>query len=95
MILTNNNDSLFNSQGDNGSFLMTVREVAAILRVSPSLVYRLVDAGKIGSFRIGKGRGAIRISRDSVNQFLASSQAAPSEQKTDRTHRASLRHLKL
>ena len=94
MVLTNN-DSLFNPQGDNGSILMTVREVATILRVSPSLVYRLVDVGKLGCFRIGKGRGAIRISRDSINQFLAASQAAPSEPTASRTPRASLRHLKL
>lgn len=95
MIRTPNSEGSLNFSNNNDSPLLTVREVAAMLRVSPSLVYRLVEAGKLGCFRIGQKRGAIRVSRDSVNQFLAASQAAPSAQKTDRTPRASLRHLKL
>lgn len=53
--------------------LLTVQEVAGLLRVSQSLVYQLVDAGRIACHRIGIGRGAIRVSREEVIRFLATS----------------------
>jgi excisionase family DNA binding protein len=36
------------------SFLMTVREVAAELRVSNMTVHREIKAGRLGAIRIGK-----------------------------------------
>ena len=50
--------------------LMTVKEVAHRLRVSASLVYQLLDSGKLGCHRIGKGRGAIRIRPEDVDEYL-------------------------
>ena len=50
--------------------LMTVKEVARRLRVSASLVYQLVDSGKLGCHRIGNGRGAIRIRPDDLANYL-------------------------
>ena len=50
--------------------LMTVKEVAHRLRVSASLVYQLVDAGKLACHRIGNGRGAIRIRPDDLANYL-------------------------
>ncbi len=50
--------------------LMTVKEVARRLRVSASLVYQLVDSGKLACHRIGNGRGAIRIRPDDVADDL-------------------------
>ena len=50
--------------------LMTVKEVARRLRVSASLVYQLVDSGKLGCHRIGNGRGAIRIRPEDVDEYL-------------------------
>lgn len=49
--------------------LLTVAEVAELLSVSPSLVYRLKDDGEIPCYRIG--RGAIRFSHDDVEKYLA------------------------
>ena len=50
----------------------TAREVAARLRVSPSLVYDLVggDRPRLRSFRLGRGRGCIRIPESAVLEYL-------------------------
>lgn len=50
----------------------TAREVAARLRVSPSLVYDLVggDRPRLRSFRIGRGRGCIRIPESAILEYL-------------------------
>ncbi len=50
--------------------LMTVKEVARRLRVSASLVYQLIDSGKLGCHRIGNGRGAIRIRPEDLANYL-------------------------
>ena len=50
--------------------LMTVKEVARRLRVSASLVYQLIDSGRLGCHRIGNGRGAIRIRREDMDEYL-------------------------
>ncbi len=50
--------------------LMTVKKVARRLRVSASLVYQLVDSGRLGCHRIGNGRGAIRIRPKDVDEYL-------------------------
>jgi excisionase family DNA binding protein len=39
----------------------TVAEVAALLRLHKSTVYRDVESGRIDAYRAGKGRGTIRI----------------------------------
>jgi excisionase family DNA binding protein len=39
----------------------TVAEVAALLRVHKSTIYRDVESGRINAIRAGKGRGTIRI----------------------------------
>ena len=50
--------------------LLTVREVARMLRVSPSLVYQLVETRKLACHRIGSTRGAIRIAAADVRNYL-------------------------
>ena len=40
----------------------TVPEVAALLRVNRSTIYRDVESGRIDAYRVGKGRGTVRIS---------------------------------
>jgi excisionase family DNA binding protein len=61
--------------------MMTVKELAVILNVSPKLAYRMLGAGKIGHYRIGEGRGRIRISQEDVARFLL---AAHNEEKEGR-----------
>ncbi len=47
--------------------LLTVAEVADELRVSTMTVYRLVKAGELPAFRIGKN---YRIKRDDLDAYL-------------------------
>ena len=48
--------------------LMTVAEVAAILRVSKMTVYRLVNDGTIDSRKVGR---SFRVMADSLRQYLS------------------------
>ena len=50
--------------------MFTVTEVAEKLKVSPACVYALVDAGKLSCYRIGVGRGVIRISEAQLQLYL-------------------------
>ena len=73
---------------------MTVRETAARLEVSQATVYALVAAGKLRCFRVGMGRGAIRVSEEHLAEYLKGSEpvakAVPAP-----AHRPRLRHLRL
>jgi excisionase family DNA binding protein len=55
---------------DNGMKLLTIEQVADILNVSKSLVYRLKDEGKIRACIIGKG--AVRFREEDVAAYLDS-----------------------
>jgi excisionase family DNA binding protein len=48
--------------------LLTVNEVAAILRVSNMTVYRLIKGGQISAIRVGKN---YRIKENDVNDYLS------------------------
>jgi excisionase family DNA binding protein len=48
--------------------LLTVNEVADLLRVSNMTVYRLIKSNELGSVRVGK---SYRIRRDDIDRFLA------------------------
>jgi excisionase family DNA binding protein len=50
---------------------MRVGEAALRLEVSPALVYSLVAAGKLRHYRVGLGRGRIRIPEDAIGEYLA------------------------
>lgn len=49
--------------------LLRPKEVAERLAVSDRTIYRLVDEGKIASYRIG---GAVRISEEDLEAYLES-----------------------
>ena len=53
--------------------LLTVDEVAAILRVSRDSAYQIVRAGEIRSFRVGR---LIRIDRADLYAFMKKQQTA-------------------
>jgi excisionase family DNA binding protein len=55
-----------------------VAEVAALLDVHRATVYRDIDAGKCGAYRIGEGSGTIRIAVEHFEDYkaLLQSQAA-------------------
>jgi len=54
-----------------GRWLVTVKEAAKRLDISPSLIYALIAAGKLSCVRHGLKRGTIRISEEHLSQYLA------------------------
>lgn len=50
-----------------GEPLLTVGEVATLMRVSNMTVYRLIKAGQLGAIRVGKN---YRIRRSDVDRYL-------------------------
>ena len=53
------------------SLVLTIPEVAEILRLSPHTVKRLVQRGKIKAAKTGDYAGRWRISANAVEKFLA------------------------
>lgn len=52
--------------------ILTVKQAAAALGVSPTLVYAIVEKRKIRHERIGLGRGVIRIPEDALEEYRKS-----------------------
>jgi excisionase family DNA binding protein len=50
--------------------LLTVSDVAEVLNVSESLLYQMLDAGKLPHLRIGNGRGVIRFDPADIVAYL-------------------------
>jgi excisionase family DNA binding protein len=50
---------------------LRVKDIAAALRVSTDSVYAEIKAERLPSYRIGSGRGTIRVSRAAFAQYLA------------------------
>ncbi|MEH0543284.1 helix-turn-helix domain-containing protein [Streptomyces sp. B21-105] len=48
---------------------LRVKDIAAALRVEPSTVYAETKSGRLPSYRVGQGRGTIRISRAAFLQY--------------------------
>lgn len=75
--------------------LLTVREVAGLLRVSQNCVYELVGRGRLACYRVGStGRGAIRIRREDVEAYLGACRTQKGEEAA-RLPRPRLKHLSL
>lgn len=74
--------------------LLTPAEAAEALNVSRSLVYQLVETGKLPCHRIGKGRGAIRLSEHDLLDFLSENRVSKQSGEAKRPPRRKLRHLK-
>lgn len=49
---------------------LQVKTIAEALRVSSHTVYAEIKAGRLSSYRIGQGRGTIRVSRTAFIQYL-------------------------
>lgn len=56
---------------------MKVKEAAAMLEVSPCIVYGLVAAGQLRHYRVGRGRGVIRIAEEHVREYLMGAEKGP------------------
>lgn len=47
-----------------------VKAVAEALDVSVATIYRAIEAGKLNAFKIGTGKGALRIPGEAVPAYL-------------------------
>ncbi|MGK3110400.1 helix-turn-helix domain-containing protein [Streptomyces sp. WAC05858] len=54
-----------------GAAPLRVKDVAAALRVAPPTVYAEIKSGRLPSYRVGTGRGTIRVSREAFKNYLA------------------------
>jgi len=78
--------------------LLTVKDVAGRLNVSPSCIYQLVETGKIPHHRIGVGRGAIRFTEDDIAEYLQNARelaASGGLKRTTGRPKLKLKHIKL
>jgi excisionase family DNA binding protein len=73
--------------------MYTVKNVAERLRVSQGTVYAAIADGRLRSYRLGRGRGAIRILEEGVRKFLE--QAAVEPPPPAIKPQSGFRHLKL
>jgi excisionase family DNA binding protein len=53
---------------------MNVRQVASRLEVSIATIYSLIASGRLRHYRIGNGRGVVRVSEEQLADYLKSSE---------------------
>jgi len=56
-----------------------VADVAALLDVHPSTIYRDIAAGRLRALRVGSRKGAVRILPDDLKAYLALVEIRPEE----------------
>lgn len=79
-----------------GVQLLKVKEVAEALRVSASLVYSLIESGRLPACRVGRGRGSVRILVEDLTNYIESSRVQVGEASRPRPRRREkLKHIKL
>jgi excisionase family DNA binding protein len=76
--------------------LLTVKDAASRLGLSPALIYALCSKGRIRHERHGLGRGVIRISEDALEEYRRSREVGVAETTPppDRS-RVKLKHLRV
>lgn len=74
---------------------MKVCDVATRLEISVSLVYRLIESGKLRCSRHGLGRGVIRVSEDQLAAYLAEVEQGHRSPPDPAPRRPLLKHIKL
>ena len=79
--------------------LLTVASVAKRLSVSSSLIYQLIESGKLGHHRIGTGRGTIRVSEADLESYLSECHANADEtvnvESKTRPRKSRLKHIQI
>ncbi len=76
--------------------LLKPRQLAEKLNVSLSTVYGLIESRRISCHRIGRGRGAVRVSEEDLAAYLASCRCdAHGDKLPSRPPRVKLRHVQV
>lgn len=63
--------------------MFRVKAVAEMYDVSVSTIYRAIEAGQLDAYRIGTGKGAIRIPEHALTVFEEECAIEPSDAATD------------
>ena len=79
------------------SQMLTVDQAAKRLNVSVKTVRNLIGSGRLTHYRIGAGRGVIRISEEALDRHLAECEVRERGSRTSprRRERRKLRHISL
>lgn len=76
--------------------MLTVKEAASRLGVSPALVYALLERRRIRHERHGLGRGVIRIPEDALEEYRRTREVGTVERApTHESRRIKLKHLRV
>ena len=76
--------------------LLTVAEVAAILRLDESSVYALAASGELPRYKVGPKNGGVRIAREDVDAYLTECRQSKNEdEEPQRAPRPRLKHLRI
>jgi excisionase family DNA binding protein len=59
------------------AFFYRVAQVAAILNVHRTTVYRAIESGDLPAVRLGQGRGGLRVSQEALTAYLAGAEVHP------------------
>jgi excisionase family DNA binding protein len=71
-----------------------VKVVAERLQCSQATIYALIASGRLRCYRIGTGRGALRVSEEQMAEFLSGAESRHAEPAPQPTRRLpKLRHL--
>jgi excisionase family DNA binding protein len=54
-----------------------VAQVATILNVHRTTVYRAIESGALKALRLGQGRGGLRVPADALDAYLSASEVRP------------------
>jgi excisionase family DNA binding protein len=76
------------------TLMKTVKQIAEQLGVAVETVYRLCRTGKLKHYKVGHGRGAIRITDSDLNDYLLSCRIER-EENAHPLPRPRLKHLKI
>ena len=68
--------------------MFRVKAVADMYDVSPSTIYRAIEAGHLDAYRIGSGKGAIRIPQHALTVFEEECAIEPQDVASDPEIRA-------
>ena len=60
-----------------GEDMLTVKQVAEKLGVSPTTVYGLCQRRKLRHLRVGLGRGAVRVDEKDLDEYLEGASVGP------------------
>lgn len=74
--------------------LLTVKEVAEFLRLSRSETYKLIQSKALPHYRVGPGRGAIRVKETDIQEFLEVRRLGPRKTPAPRLPIGELKHIK-